>query len=130
MSLLQTNSKPYLRLYLKVAINGEFKPLFLKRKYPNKLENLEYLKECILKTMMKLFYPYNVDINVKDNLLNFNSLTLSESRGIVIYVECKLRLPPVYEINKQNIEKQIRLYNIHPDFIKYIKIVNHQVILI
>ncbi len=115
------------KLYLKVLLNSRFKPLFLTRFFSNKNQYLKCLKECIVKTMMKVFYPYNIDISY-DNVSVFNLLTLSKKKGILLYIECDLNMPTSAKINPHEIERTIRLYNIHPDFLKYVNVLKYKVL--
>jgi hypothetical protein len=117
------------RLYLKVLLNGNFKPLFFKKKFPNKAQYLKCLKECIIKTLMKVYYPYNIDINYKDNVDVFNLLTISKKKGVLIYIECDLNMPvSKKEVNPEDIERNIRVFNLHPSFFKYITVLRYRVL--
>lgn len=99
-------------LNLRILLNGRFKPLFLKKKLDNKQYHLELLKSTVIEMFIRLMYPHNMGgiYNADFKLVN------PSKEGIVIMLKADLFLDDESEI------KNIRKYNLHPEFIKSVNI--------
>lgn len=110
------------KFFIRVLLNGDFKPIFVNRNKVTFDKKLHYklLRESVINMFSKLFYPLNMHLS-EHNVLDFELLKISK-QGILIHMVNELETLGNY--NVKELESDLRKYNLHPDFLKYVKILN------
>ncbi len=107
-------------LYCRIVLNQRFSTILNESKRYGKVRKKYYsiLRECISLLFSRLNYPYN--ILKGGEMLEFGVLKADENEASVL-VKVELNLPPFME--KKEIERNVKSYNMIPEFIKKVKVV-------